>query len=144
MNSVLMLFAALAGGGIAFQVVVNTQLRVVTASPLWASTAQFLVGLCGLTIVALVLREPLPQSVRGPWWMWIGGFLGATYIVVSVLLSRRLGTAVLLASTVVGQLLTALVIDHYGWLGAPVSRLSANRVLGAALLISGVLLMRGR
>jgi transporter family-2 protein len=144
MNSVLMLFAALAGGGIAFQVVFNTQLRVATGSPLWASAAQFVVGLGALTLVALALREPLPQTARGPWWMWIGGFFGATYIVVSVLLSRRLGTAVLLASTVVGQLLAALAIDHYGWLGAPVIRLSTTRVLGAALLIAGVLLMRTR
>jgi transporter family-2 protein len=144
MNPLLMIAAALAGGGIAFQVVVNTQLRVATGSALWASAAQFVVGFTALTLVALALREPLPHAARGPWWMWIGGFFGATYIVVSVLLSRRLGTAVLLASTVVGQLLTALAIDHYGWLGAPVNRLSTTRVLGAALLIAGVLLMRAR
>ena len=144
MNSVLMLCAALAGGGIAFQVLMNTQLRVAAGSALWASATQFLIGCSALTFVALLTREPLPQTVRGPGWMWAGGFFGATYIVVSVLASRRLGTAVLLASTVVGQLITALIADHYGWLGAPVVRLSSNRVLGAALLVAGVLLMRGR
>jgi transporter family-2 protein len=139
-----MLSAALAGGGIAFQVLMNTQLRAATGSALWASATQFLVGCSALTVVALLMREPLPQTVRGPWWMWAGGFFGATYIVVSVLASRRLGIAVLLASTVVGQLVTALIVDHYGWLGAPVVRLSSNRLLGAVLLIAGVLLMRGR
>jgi transporter family-2 protein len=144
MNSLLMVVAALAGGGMAFQVIVNTQLRLATGSALWTAATQFLVGLGGLILLALAAREPLPHTVRGPWWMWVGGLLGASYIVVTVLLSRRLGTSLLLASTVVGQLLTALLIDHYGWLGAPVFRLSATRVLGAAFLMAGVLLMRTR
>jgi bacterial/archaeal transporter family-2 protein len=145
MNTVLMMIvAAVAGGGIAFQVIINTQLRVATDSPLWAAATQFLVGFSGLVLVALAMREPLPHAARGPWWMWTGGLLGATYIVVSVLLSRRLGAAVLLASTVVGQLIVALLIDHYGWLGAPVFRLSTSRLVGVALLIAGVVVMRWR
>jgi transporter family-2 protein len=146
MNNLYMLAAAIAGAGIALQLVVNTQLRVTTGSAVWAAAIQFVVGLVGLLIVGLVTREEVStQSLgRGPWWIWTGGLLGATYIVISVLISRRLGAAVMLASTVVGQLMAAVLIDHYGWLGAPVYRLSAMRALGVAMLVGGVIIIRWR
>ena len=77
-----------------------------------------------------------------PWWGWVGGAIGALFITVSIVLTPRLGTAVTLATMTVGQLLAALVLDHYGWLGAPVIRLSLPRVLGAACLLAGIALMR--
>jgi transporter family-2 protein len=61
---------------------------------------------------------------------------------VSVVLVSRLGAALLLASIVVGQLVASLLIDHYGWLGAPVHRISPARLIGAALLVAGVALIR--
>jgi transporter family-2 protein len=141
-----LLVAIAAGAGLAVQLVVNTQLRLTAGSALWAAVIQFCVGLTALLVATAALRERIavPALSRAPWWAWIGGLFGATYIVVSVLLSRRLGAAVLLASTVVGQLVAALAIDHYGWLGAPVYRLSPTRVLGAALLVAGVIMMRWR
>jgi len=70
--------------------------------------------------------------------------VGALFIVVSIVLTPRLGTAVTLATITVGQMVAALVLDHYGWLGAPVIRLSLPRVLGAACLLLGIFLMRSR
>ena len=146
MQNVFLLVAAITGAGIAFQVIINTQLRITAGSVLWAAIIQFTVGLAALGTAALLVRERVPAAalLRAPWWMWTGGLFGATYIVLSVVVSRRLGTAVLLASTVVGQLTMALVIDHWGLLGAPVHRLSASRILGALLLVAGVFVMRWR
>ena len=75
-------------------------------------------------------------------WGWVGGAVGALFIVVSIVLTPRLGTALTLATITVGQMLAALVLDHYGWLGAPVVRLSLPRALGAACLLAGIALMR--
>ena len=75
---------------------------------------------------------------------WVGGIVGALFIVVSIVLTPRLGTAVTLATITVGQMIAALVLDHYGWLGSPVIRLSLPRVLGAACLLLGIFLMRSR
>ena len=60
------------------------------------------------------------------------------------MLTPRVGTALTLASVTVGQLLMALVLDHHGWLGGPVIRLSPLRLLGAAMLLGGILLMRAK
>jgi len=140
------LFVALAtGAAISVQALSNSRLRVALGTPMWAAIAQFIVGLAALAAIAIVMRQPAPDTEglsRMPWWGWVGGAIGALFIVVSIVLTPRLGTALTLATITVGQMLAALVLDHYGWLGAPVVRLSLPRALGAACLLLGIALMR--
>jgi bacterial/archaeal transporter family-2 protein len=139
--------ALVTGAAIAVQALANTRLRVALGTPVWAAVAQFVVGLVLLLGVAVVTRQPAPMMgglARMPLWGWLGGAVGALFIVVSIVLTPRLGTAVTLATITVGQTIAALVLDHYGWLGSPVIRLSLPRVLGAACLLLGIFLMRSR
>ena len=143
MNNLYLVLAVVVGAGLAVQVMVNAQLRLATTSAVWAALLQFVVGLVGLVAAVALFRVPVPAPLpRSPWWIWTGGLIGATYILLSIVLVSRLGTALLLASVVVGQLAASLAIDHYGWLGAPVHRISAARLIGAALLVAGVALVR--
>ena len=140
-----MLFAVAAGAGVAAQAIINARLRFVLGAPVWAACAQFIVGLAMLAVVALVTQQSPPAAGslgRAPWWMWTGGIFGATFILMSVIVTPKLGTALMLASTIVGQLGAALIIDHYGWFGADVIPVSLTRVLGVMLLASGVILIR--
>jgi transporter family-2 protein len=133
------------GAAIAVQSLANYRLRLALGTPVWAAIAQFIVGLAALVVIAIVMRQPAADTAglsRMPWWGWVGGAVGALFIVVSIVLTPRLGTALTLATITVGQMLAALVLDHYGWLGAPVLRLSVPRVLGAAFLLAGIALMR--
>jgi len=133
------------GAAIAVQALANSRLRLALGTPVWAAIAQFIVGLAALVVIAVLTRQPAPVMgglSRMPWWGWVGGAVGALFIVVSIVLTPRLGTALTLATITVGQLLAALVLDHYGLLGAPVVRLSLPRVLGAACLLAGIALMR--
>ena len=147
MNPLTLSVALVTGAAIAVQALANTRLRVALGTPVWAAVAQFVVGLMLLLGVVVVTRQPAPLMgglARMPLWGWLGGAVGALFIVVSIVLTPRLGTAVTLATITVGQMVAALVLDHYGWLGAPVIRLSLPRVLGAACLLLGIFLMRSR
>ena len=147
MNPFTLTVALVTGAAIAVQALANTRLRVALGTPVWAAIAQFVVGLVLLLAVAVVTRQPAPVMgglARMPLWGWLGGAVGALFIVVSIVLTPRLGTAVTLATITVGQTIAALVLDHYGWLGSPVIRLSLPRVLGAACLLLGIFLMRSR
>jgi bacterial/archaeal transporter family-2 protein len=139
--------AFVTGASIAVQALANSRLRIAIGTPVWAAVAQFVVGLVLLVVVAAMTRQPAPVMSglwRMPLWAWVGGAVGALFIVVSIVLTPRIGTALTLATITVGQLLAALVLDHYGLLGAPVIRLSLPRVLGAACLLLGLFLMRMR
>ena len=147
MNPFTLTVALVTGAAIAVQALANTRLRVALGTPVWAAIAQFVVGLVLLVGVAVATRQPAPMMgglARMPLWGWLGGAVGALFIVVSIVLTPRLGTAVTLATITVGQMIAALAPDHYGWLGSPVIRLSLPRVLGAACLLLGIFLMRSR
>jgi len=144
-NSFYLVVALATGAAMAVQALANSRLRFAIGTPLWAAIAQFIVGLAALAVIAVAMRQPSADTSglsRMPWWGWIGGAIGALFIVVSIVLTPRLGTALTLATMTVGQLLAALVLDHYGWLGAPVIRMSLPRLLGATFLLAGIALMR--
>ena len=145
MTNLYILFAIAAGAGVAAQAIINARLRFVLGAPVWAAITQFVVGLALLCLLAAVTRQTLPTAAdagRAPWWMWTGGLFGATFIIMSVVATPKLGTALMLAASIVGQLGAALVIDHYGWFGAQVIPISVTRVLGVSLLALGVVLIR--
>ena len=82
------------------------------------------------------------QAARqAPWWAWCSGFVGAFYIVSTILVTPVVGLTVASAATVAGQLSSALVVDHFGWIGFHRSRLTAWRVVGALFLLVGVVLL---
>jgi transporter family-2 protein len=91
------------------------------------------------------LREPWLSGsafARSSWFSWTGGIFGAIYIAVSILMLPRLGAATVVTLIVVGQLIGSLVFDHYGLLGVPVHPANLVRLMGAAFLILGALLIR--
>jgi transporter family-2 protein len=144
-NQLYLLAALITGAGISVQALANSRLRVALGTPLWGAVGQFIVGLVLLIAIAVITRQPNPTTgelSKMPWWGWTGGAFGALFIVVSIVLTPRLGTALTLSSITVGQLLMALALDHYGWLGATVVRLSLPRALGAMCLLVGIALMR--
>jgi transporter family-2 protein len=139
-----MLMAALVGSGLAVQAAVNTQLRAATGSALWAAILS-----AGLTIVLLagaqlLARDPLvwPNMSQQPWWIWIGGIMGALYVFAIASFTRHLGVALMFGSIVAGQLLAGVIIDHYGLFNSTVQRLSPARVIGALLMLAGLALIR--
>ena len=142
----LILAAALGiGARLAGQVGVNASLGKHLGQPVLAALASFSIGTLALFIYTLVLRLPwpAPSSVTGfPWWVWLGGLMGAVYVTASVILAPRLGVAVFTALVVAGQLVAALVMDHYGWLGMEVLPVTPGRLVGALLLAAGVVLMK--
>ena len=140
----LLLLAALGGAAIALQALVNARLQQSAGNPILAATISFGVGFVALAL--LLCTQPRPEHTLGqaPWWVWIGGILGAYYIVMSILLIPRIGAAALISSAVLGQMVFSLVADHYGFLGVQVRHASPARLLGAALLVGGVFLIRGR
>jgi transporter family-2 protein len=104
----------------------------------------FAVGTLALAIIALPqgIRWNFGEIIGFPWWVWTGGLLGAFFVISAILLVPRFGAATYLVLNLTGQMITALVLDHYGLLGLPVQRISFLRIVGAILLVLGVVLIR--
>jgi transporter family-2 protein len=145
MEILLVLLALAVGSALPVQAAINTSMRTYVGRPEWAAVVNFAVGLAALLAWLVVSRQQAPALGavgRAPWWAWTGGFLGAIYVSAVVLLTPRLGVAATLGLTVAGQMAAALVMDHFGWLGLSSRPVTAAHLLGAALLVAGVVLLR--
>lgn len=139
------LLAVAAGISVALQQVLNANLRAQLGSPWWAGSVSYLVGLAAMLAVALLSPHPRLSSTvaeAGSWFSWTGGFFGAVFVGIAILMVPRLGAATTLALIVVGQMPGALVFDHFGVLGIQQHSASPIRLAGAACLILGVVLVR--
>jgi transporter family-2 protein len=94
----------------------------------------------------MLLLRPAPPSYsvlrETQWWNWIGGPLGALIVLAGAALTRELGAALFIALVVGGQLLCSLILDHYALLGLTEQPVTPGRLLGAALVVAGVLCIK--
>jgi transporter family-2 protein len=140
-----MILAATAGISLVVQQALNTNLRAALNSAVWSGFMSYIVGVICMVALALVLRDPLPSvatASRIPWYAWSAGVFGAIYVALAIFLVPQLGAAAFFALLIAGQMLGSVVFDHFGLLGVPVHPVSAVRILGAALLVGGVVLIR--
>jgi bacterial/archaeal transporter family-2 protein len=140
------LLAFAAGVSFVFQQVVNANLRIEIESAWWAGFVSYLGGTAAMLLMATLLREPLPsvQMIhRSHGTSWTGGIFGAAYIAISILMLPKLGATTTIAFIVAGQLIGAILFDHFGLLlGVPVHPFSTARLIGAGMLILGAILAR--
>lgn len=137
--------AMLAGVSVVIQQVLNANLRSELNSAVWSGFMSYFLGLLCMVLLAVMLREPIPSTAvlaRIPLWAWTGGIFGAVFIGLAILVAHQLGAAALIALLVTGQMIAAIVLDHFGWLGLPQRPIDIARVIGVGLLIGGVLLIR--
>lgn len=138
---VLVLFA---GGMIALQAPTNAMLAKAGGSPVLAALISFAVGTLVLLVVALGSgQRPRTAAFAGlPVYAWFGGAYGAAYVAIAAYAAPRIGLASLITLGIAGQIASALLLDHVGAFGLPREPVNLGRVLGAILVVAGVLLVR--
>jgi bacterial/archaeal transporter family-2 protein len=140
-----LLFALAAGAMLPIQFGINAQLAAWLGSSVRAALVSFVVGAASLALVAVAAARDWPSGDRigaAPWWVWIGGALGAFYVLGSIVAAPRLGAVTLFAIILAGQALASLAVDHFGWVGFDEHPVGALRLAGVALLAAGVALVR--
>jgi transporter family-2 protein len=144
MNPLLLALAFAAGVAIATQAAVNSQLAAgLGGAPIVAAFLSFVIGTVALGAMATAsggLVPALGQLGGQPLWKFAGGLLGAGAIFCTVMLAPRLGLAPLLALVIAGQLLASITIDNFGLLGVVTRPATAARLIGATVMLTGVLI----
>lgn len=107
----------LTGAGIAFQSAVNGRLGQRIASPLGATYMSFLGGVlvlsvsAGASLLVAGAPKPFPIAFPGDLWLYLGGLLGASYILLGVVIVARTGVLLMGLGAVLGQLAVSVLID---------------------------------
>lgn len=145
-TSIFLLWGVVAGMVSPVQTAVNSRLRVAVDSPFLASLISFVTGTMLLVIIALITDRRLKLDLHiipeSRWWLWIGGPLGVIFVTSNILLLPLLGAALTVTAVLCGQMLIALIIDHFGWFGITKHKINWQRVVGFALMITGIILIQ--
>lgn len=130
-----------AGVGIPIMAALNSGLGVRIASP-WAATfIMFLVGL--IASGAVLAINGLPKTPFGaPPAFYAGGLLVAFYALSITWAGPKMGIGNAVFFVLLGQIVTASAIDHFGLFGAVRSAMTVQRAAGVLFMLVGVFLAR--
>ena len=143
--SPLLLSAIICGAFIPVHAAMNASMSRTMGHPIWATVVSFGISFLCLCAFLVLFRPTLPTWTSfstTPAWAWLGGLVGVTYVITTMLLAPRLGAANFIASIVAGQMLMALILDHFGLLGFSHRAVDSTRIAGALLVIAGVVAMQ--
>lgn len=141
-----LLLAAFAGITMAFQGALNASLGKAIGS-LESTLMVHLIGTATVAIPFLIFKGGkggLANLDKAPWYTLLGGVLGVI-IVASVMLSiPKAGVANATTAIIIGQVITAMAIDHFGLFGLEQVSLSWWDGLGLLFLAAGGYLLLGQ
>ncbi len=144
-NGLLVVATVFAGALLPLQALVNGRLGGYLQSPPWAATLQNVVGALAMLAVAMAMRPQPPtasQLAAPPLWAWAGGLMGATYVLIALLATPRLGAAPAVVAIMAGQLAASLVFDHFGVLHEK-KPIDLQAIVGIALVgVGAVIILR--
>ncbi|GAA3731749.1 DMT family transporter [Salinicoccus jeotgali] len=147
-SNIWLFFGLMTGSIPPVQTAVNSLLRYEVGSFYMASLISFAIGTLALLLLSLLsaghLKVALTNQEGGRLqaWHFIGGALGAVYITTNIILMPHLGTTLTLMSVIFGQMLTGLLIDHFGLFGIPPQALDKRRIAGAIMILTGIILLQ--
>lgn len=146
-RTLLILLMVASGIGLGAQMVMNTRVRVAFQSPAMGAAVSLAVSAAVLAIlIGLGLfggAGTFPDGVRSiPPWAYLGGVFGLLYLVAAVVALPKIGAATAVCATVLGQQVISMCFDTFGWLGTPKVPLTPSRLVGAAMLFAGLVLLQ--
>jgi transporter family-2 protein len=126
-------------GGIA--VGVQTPIAGAMGQRIGGTASSVVVHLSGFILSAVLLLLRGGEKIRDwntlPWYMLIAGFFGVLLFQTITIVLPRLGATPMIVLIIIGQLLTGVVLDSFGWLGVTARSMDITRSAGIALLVLG-------
>lgn len=136
-----MMFAA--GLGIPVFAALNSGLGQQLGGPVAATAVTFAIG---FVVAAAMLAftgfpEPAAFTFEKP-WLWIGAVVMLFYATSVAYSAPRIGLGNAIFFVLLGQIVAAAIIDHFGLLGSIQSAITPKRALGLAIMAVGIYLAR--
>lgn len=142
---ILSLFGLAAGIGMPIQTSINAQLGRRAGSPFMGALLNFIIGLGALLIITVIVERslmiPIGEIISAPPWILLGGCFAVVFVTGNILLMPRIGSVQTAILPAMGQILMGTLIDTFGWFQSAQRAMSLSRILGVALVVSGVLLI---
>ena len=128
------------GAALSLQPAINATMARVLGNPLLAAGISISISL--IVVVALWLvwgkaAGDFSQFKHLPWWVMVGGVVGAIFVAGSIVTAPVLGVALFFVCMVAGQLIGSTIIDQVGAFGLEVKPINTMKMVGLGLVILG-------
>ena len=133
--------ALITGALIPIQAATNAVFSNSIGIPVITGLMVFIIGLAGMILFALGSKTGFPtvqQLTTVPAYSYLGGLIVATYVVMITILAPRIGVGPAIGLIVTGQIICAVLIDHFGLFNVTPHSISTTRLAGVLLMIAGV------
>jgi len=139
--------AIVMGACLSVQPPINAVMARTLGSPLLAAPISIAISLIFVVLVWLTWGKgvgDLAQAKTLPWWIVIGGVVGAGFVAGGVMLAPVLGVALffVFVCVVAGQLLGSTLADHLGVFGLQVKPVNRMKLLGLGLVLARAVLVQ--
>lgn len=146
MKYLLMVITFFVGAIIPIQAILNARLGRQIGGSLMGAFMSFFTGTIALFILNILVSSQviinLKQTVAGPWYIWLGGLIGAVFVGYITWINQQQGVALTFALVIAGQLFISLLIDHFGLFGSAIRTITLEKIAGVILIIAGIILIK--
>ena len=139
------LIMVVAGFFISIQGPINARLRLSVDSPVLSAAISFLSG--GFLLLCIMATGAFGGTgigLRGmqsaPLWSYLGGALGVSFVLGSIIAIPQVGVVVVICAAILGQMVGSYLADTFGWFGVDRVPFNPIRLAGIGLFVLGVLL----
>ena len=139
-NYLYILAAVLLGAALSLQPAINATIARILGNPLLAAGISISISL--IVVITLWLAwgkagGDFSQVKNLPWWVIVGGVVGAIFVAGAIVTAPVLGVALFFVCMVAGQLIGSTIIDQIGAFGLEVKPINTMKIVGLGLVILG-------
>ncbi|MGN5456396.1 MAG: DMT family transporter [Candidatus Kurthia intestinigallinarum] len=132
---------------LAIQVAVNGRLSTVLHSAPHAAFISFFVGMLTLACIVVVTKHSFRQVLtpfreKAPWWIFLGGILGGTFVLANAYLAGVLGTGQTVVFALFGQMTASVIVQQFGLFHSEKNRVRLMQIMGLVIIIVGVAMIQ--
>ena len=106
-----------------------------------SSVIVHLVGLIGIIIVLICTKSKLKFDRKLPLFLYSAGVIGVFTVLFSNIGFMSVGASLTIALSLLGQTISAIIIDHYGLLGVNAIKFNKKKLIGLSIIILGIVNM---
>lgn len=134
------LASAFVGSLIAIMILLNGTLASATGNYLSSVIIHF-IGLIGIVLILILKKSKFKLYSSVPKYAYTAGLIGVLPILFNNIGFSVLGVSITLTLGMIGQSITAIIVDHFGLFNMPVVKFNKKKILGLLIILAGMVLM---
>ena len=114
-------------------------------SPFTATLGVFILASILISLIIILTKNPglsINNISKTNWKMWLGGVIVVMNIMTFTIVPQKIGASNMIVIFIAGQILSSVIVAHFGLLNFPVHTINWHRILGLTLIIFGVILVK--